>query len=195
METTAPIIALAAAEMWVHPGTDTPVGPAEVAEARHLGLTLGVLIALACDAVGILLAVASNPALLLSPSGGLSDLLVAMVVGTVPVLAAAPVGWLVGPQVARSEPLGSVGAAVLLAIGTMLVGDVIVSSIWTLGAIASQRGGEATAAVDLLVTLIILGAIVVGPLVIAFSTLPAAVVWVVAFRVVWRRRVGVTRRS
>ena len=71
---------------------------------------------------------------------------------------------------------------------TMLLGDVLFVVGWSTFASALGADGGLTRVPDVILYIVV-GAIAVGPFVIVLVTLPAAVVWVCAFRLLWRSKV------
>src|SRR6266511_3518463 len=126
---------------WQAPDQGVPaMSRAELTNARWLGLVVAVAVAAGVVAIVGILQPISAP---LEDTNGF----MVGAAGIVPVLAAAPFGWLLGPAAAKARPLGIAGIVVAMAIGVMIV----------------------------------------GPVVVALLTLPASVVWIVAFRVAWTR--------
>ena len=158
----------------------------ERAMAQRLGLGLAILVAFGCDLVAMAWdRVPAN----LGPSAWVIDEAgprIVLLGALLPILAAAPFGWLFGPMVVVARRPGKIAIAVVLAFLTMLFGDVLY--VAGSAAVTSLAGPAASAWIGLpsILLLIVLGALLVGPVVFFVATLPAAVVWVCAFRFVWR---------
>lgn len=158
-----------------------PLSTSERAMARRLGLGLAVAVAFGCDLVVGVIRGSGD-----SSEAGWPDQAVGLMVGLLPILAAAPFGWLLGPRLARAHLPGKVGVAVAMSVLTMLLGDVL----YVVGAttLSSVAAGDPSEPINLpgLLAFAVIGAILVGPFVIVLATLPAAVIWVCAFRLMWR---------
>ncbi len=165
---------------WLPPDGELPAAsPAEVAAARRLGLVLSVAVAVGVDIVVSMLHPEKSP---FDATGGI----VLHGRGIVTILAAAPFGWLLGPAAARARPAGGAAIVIAMAVGVMILGDILTVIGIALGSLiesgASYPSGDIAAG---LVTISLIGATVVGPFVVALLTLPAAIAWIVAFRVAW----------
>jgi hypothetical protein len=149
--------------------------------AHRLGLALAIVVAFGCDLV--VLVVSGNAD---ERHYGWPPMATELVVGILPIVAAAPAGWLLGPTLATARLPGKFGVALAMSIVTMLLGDIA----YVLGAttFSSILAGHPSTSIDVpgLVAIIVIGALFVGPFVIALATLPAAVIWVCAFRLAWR---------
>jgi hypothetical protein len=195
METTAPIIPPPPPGMWVLPDDEPGSALEEREAARHLGLALALVVAVGCDAIALtVMALIGSGA---SPDDVAPSDLVTIVQANLwlllPVLAAAPWGWLLAPRLIRNGGRSIVGTVSLMAIMTMLLGDAIVSTTWgilaTNGVTADYGASDGMAIVGV-PFIAVLGAIFYGPFVVLFATLPAAAVWVLSFRIAWARRTG-----
>src|SRR5438034_955172 len=82
----------------------------------------------------------------------------------VAVLAAAPFGWLLGPAAARARRLGGASIVVGMAVGVMILGDILTVAVIALASVlgsgTSYPSGDIAAS---LVVLSLVGAMVVGP--------------------------------
>src|SRR5881409_1300804 len=91
---------------WVRPDADIPTtSPAALAAARWLGLALAVAVAAGADLIVAIIKPSIWP---LDATGSIA----LYAGGVVPVLAAAPFGWLLGPAAARARRLG--GASIVV---------------------------------------------------------------------------------
>jgi hypothetical protein len=167
---------------WQAPDQRVPaISRAELTTARWLGLVVAVAVAAGVVAIVGILQPTSAP---LEGTNGFA----VGAAGIVPVLAAAPFGWLLGPAAAKARPLGAAGIVVAMAIGVMILGDILTVLAIVLGSVVAS--GTSNSLVDIgagFVVLSLVGAVIVGPVVVALLTLPASVVWIVAFRVAWTR--------
>jgi hypothetical protein len=165
---------------WVRPDADLPAtSRAELAAARRLGLALAVAVAAGADLV----------VTILKPSVWPLDATASIALyagGIIPVLAAAPFGWLLGPPAARARRLAGASIVVAMAVGVMILGDILTVAAIDLASVlesgTTYPSGDIAAS---LVAMSLVGAMVVGPFVVALLTLPASVAWIVAFRVAW----------
>jgi hypothetical protein len=165
---------------WRLPDADaSALSPAEVTAARWLGLALAVAVAAGADLIVAIL----NPSVWPLDATGSIALYAG---GVIPFLAAAPFGWLLGPAAARSRRLGGASIVVGMAVGVMILGDILMVAVIVLASIlesgTSYPSGDIAAG---LVAMSLVGAMVVGPFVVALLTLPASVAWIVAFRIAW----------
>jgi hypothetical protein len=165
---------------WLPPEGDLPAASrVELATARRLGLVLAVAVAAGADLIVSLIKPTTSP---FDATGGF----VLVAGGIVPMLAAAPFGLLLGPVTARARPLGGAAIVATMAVGVMILGDILtvvfIALESVLGSGASYPPGEFAAG---LVAMSVVGAVVVGPFVVALLTLPASVAWIVAFRIAW----------
>jgi hypothetical protein len=153
----------------------------EVIAARRLGLVLAVAVAAGIDLIVTVVQPTTSP---LDTASGF----VLGAFGIVPILAAAPFGWWLGPATARTQRMGAAAIVVAMAIGVMILGDILTVTGIALGSMlgsgATYPAGELAAG---LVGMSLVGAMVVGPFVVALLTLPASVAWIVAFRIAWTR--------
>jgi hypothetical protein len=167
---------------WVPPEADVPTGSrSELVAARRLGLVLAIAVAAGLDLIVSVIQPTTSP---LDTASGF----VLGAFGVVPILAAAPFGWWLGPAAARTQRLGAAAVVVAMAIGVMIMGDVLTVIGIALGSMfasgASYPAGELVAG---LVGMSLVGAMVVGPFMVALLTLPASLAWIVAFRISWSR--------
>jgi hypothetical protein len=165
---------------WVRPDTDLPTtSRAELAAARWLGLALAVAVAAGADLIVAILKPSVWP---LDATGSIA----LYAGGVVPVLAAAPFGWLLGPVAARARRFGGASIVVGMAVGVMILGDVLTVIVIGLGSVlesgTSYPSGDIAAG---LVAMSVVGGMVVGPFVVVLLTLPASVAWIVAFWIAW----------
>jgi hypothetical protein len=147
---------------------------ADLTAARWLGLALAVVIAVGMDLILGMLQATPTPFDATSAEG------------IFPILAAAPFGWLLGPAAARARRLGGVAIVMKMAIGVMILGDVLMVIAMALGSVVESATSYPL--VDMgagLLLMSLVGAVIVGPFVVATLTLPASVVWIVAFRIAW----------
>lgn len=187
METTAPIIP-PPRSLWIAPGVEPRAADAERRQARRLGFELAVAIAAAFDvlvAAYLLLAVGGGD----SVEEDLVGIGIAAFALVLPIASAAPLGWLLGPTVARAHLAEKIAAAVLMALFAMLIGDALIVGLWVMVEPFADAAGTSGTALELLA----LGAAIVGPFVVIFATLPASVVWVCLFRLCWRSRAATHR--
>jgi hypothetical protein len=165
---------------WLPPEGDLPTASrSELVAARRLGLLLAVAVAAGIDLIVSIVQPTTSP---LDTASGF----VLGAFGIVPILAAAPFGWWLGPAAARTQRLGAAAIVVAMAIGVMILGDILTVAGIALGSMfasgATYPAGELAAG---LVGMSLVGAMVVGPFVVAMLTLPASVAWIVAFRITW----------
>jgi hypothetical protein len=165
---------------WLPPEQDLPTASrSELATARRLGLILALAVAAGLDLIVSIVRPTTSP---LDTASGF----VLGASGIVPVLAAAPFGWWLGPAAARAQRVGAAAIVVGMAIGVMILGDILTVTGIALGSMfasgATYPAGELAAG---LVGMSLVGALVVGPFVVALLTLPASVAWIVAFRIAW----------
>jgi hypothetical protein len=165
---------------WLPPGAELPTASrSELVAARRLGLVLAIAVAAGLDLIVSIIQPTTSP---LDTASGF----VLGAFGIVPILAAAPFGWWLGPAAARTRRLGAAGVVVAMAIGVMIMGDILTVTGIALGSMfasgASYPAGELAAG---LVGMSLVGAMVVGPFVVALLTLLASVAWIVAFRIAW----------
>jgi len=165
---------------WLPPEGDLPTASrSELVAARRLGLVLAIAVAAGLDLIVSVIQPTTSP---LDTASGF----VLGAFGIVPILAAAPFGWWLGPAAARTGHVGAAAIVVAMAIGVMIVGDILTVTGIALGSMfasgASYPAGELAAG---LVGMSLVGAMVVGPFAVALLTLPASVAWIVAFRIAW----------
>jgi hypothetical protein len=167
---------------WQIPDRDlVDLSRAEHVAAKWLGLVLAIVVGAGVDLIVAILQPSAAP---FDATGGLAlgaD-------GIVPILAAASFGWLLGPPAARVRCRGGVAVVVAMAIGVMILGDIIT----VVGAVLGSLPDASTTypLVDIgavLVLMSLVGAMIVGPFVVVLLTLPASVVWFVVFRIAWTR--------
>jgi hypothetical protein len=94
----------------------------------------------------------------------------------VAVLAAAPGGWLLGPAAISSIGHSRKAVIAAMGLGAVLIGDVVLSLGFALGP-TSGDNAFGPASLGSVASLIVIGGVVVGPFVLAFVTLPSAVIW------------------
>jgi len=165
---------------WLPPEGDLPTASrSELVAARRLGLVLAVAVAAGLDLIVSVIQPTTSP---LDTASGF----VLGAFGIVPILAAAPCGWWLGPAAARTRRLGAAAIVMAMAIGVMIMGDILTVTGIALGSMfasgASYPAGELAAG---LVGMSLVGAMVVGPFVVALLTLPASIAWIVAFKIAW----------
>jgi len=165
---------------WLLPEADLPTASrTELVAARRLGLVLAIAVAAGLDLIVSVIQPTTSP---LDTASGF----VLGAFGIVPILAAAPFGWWLGPAAARTRRMGAAAIVVAIAIGVMILGDILtvtgiaVGSMFASG--ATYPAGQVAAG---LVGMSLVGAMVVGPFVVALLTLPASVAWIVAFKIAW----------
>jgi hypothetical protein len=164
---------------WRPPENEAPsASPVDVAAARRLGLVLAVAVAAGVD---LIVSIIQPP----TPQDAAGSF-VLFAGGIIPILAAAPFGWLLGEPAARTRSSRGAAIVVGMATGAMVLGDILTVSFIALRSVlesgASHPTGELAAG---LIVMSVVGAMVLGPFVVALLTLPAAIAWLVAFRVAW----------
>ena len=158
--------------------------------ARWLGLRTAILVAMGWDALilgyitlGVAQAVVQrrDPLVDLVPSVQLVLAFTAVVV-----LAAAPGGWVLGPEAVASAGTSRKAVISAMAFGAVLIGDAVLSVGF---ALAPTPGDNAFGAPSggTFASLMVIGAVIVGPFVFAFVTLPSAAIWTDMVGRAWRR--------
>ena len=149
--------------------------------ARWLGLRTAILVVLGWDllilgyiALGVAQGVAQGRDPLdmdLVPAG---QFLLAFT--AVAVLAAAPGGWVLGPEAAVSVGMSRRAVISAMALGAVLIGDAVLSVGFALAPTQGDNAfGPLSAAT--VASLMVSGGVIVGPFVFAFVTLPSAAIW------------------
>ncbi len=165
---------------WLPPDGEPPAASrAELAAAQRLGLVLAVAVAAGVDLVVAILHPTTSP---FEATGGF----VLYGGGVVTILAAAPFGWLLGPAAARARPARGAAIVTAMAVGVMIVGDIL--TVFGIALASFLESGAPYPSGDIAAGLIVMslvGAMVVGPFVVALLTLPAAIAWIVAFHIAW----------
>ena len=183
MDATSPIIPQQRTPMWTQPISD-PLSDDQRSEARRLGLRLGALVAFGWEAVslGALVILGHWKADGVDLGGWIGF----AVASFFPIAAGAAMGWCLGPRATLATRIDHAITIVVMAIFTMLLGDaLVVTSMGAVGAVVGA-GIDAEYIPLGMAYAFGIGAVVLGPFVILFATLPASIAWLVLFRARWR---------